>query len=132
QIGRPAEVVDREDVRTGLGRRRHDLRRVDLNKAHSVQCGSKAVYGRGGDAYRRPTARMAQGQRAVVEQGRQTRGERGAVQVERRWFGSGEHSDFGVDDLHAGRCCLVGDGSADDLDDAFLRELLEVGPVLWL
>ena len=67
QVRRAAEVVHREDVRTGLGRRAHDLRGVDLGEPEPVERPPEPGDGRGREPENLAAARMAQRERSMVE-----------------------------------------------------------------
>jgi hypothetical protein len=84
QVSRPAEVVELEHVRAALGRRRDDLRRLDLDETEPVERGAVAGHRSGGDLERGPLPRMAKRDGGEIEQGRQLLLEHGPAELDRR------------------------------------------------
>jgi hypothetical protein len=123
QVGRPAEVVEREDVRAALGRGADDLRRLDLGVAEPVERRAEAGQRCGGDGQTGADARVPQRDGGVVEQRGERRLELAAAHLERRRTGRGaEDGDGGPVQLDAARCLVRGDDGPGHLDDGLRLE----------
>ena len=84
EVAGPAEVVDAEDVRAGLGGGRDDLRRLDLDEAGRVERGAHPRERQRAEPEHRAPLRMAERHRGVVEDVRQLLLELGYSEVDRR------------------------------------------------
>ena len=108
EVAGPAEVVDPEHVRTGLGGRRDDLRRLDLDEAGGVERGADARERERTEAEHRAAAGVAQGDRAVIELIRKLLLQLGHAQVHGRRLGCrDEPAERRVDELHSSGRLLV-------------------------
>ena len=118
QEGAAAEPVDREHVGSALRGGGHDLRREDLREAELVEGRPEPGRRRARDLCDRPSSRVAQGHRGVVEQGRELRGQLRASQLQRRRSrGFGDDHDLGLDHLDARGGLVALDHRSHHLDD---------------
>ena len=87
EVRRPAEVVDLEDVRAGLGGRLDQLGGVHLGEAGRVERGPEPVQAGRRQLPHGAPARVPPGRRGVVEQGRQPGVEGRPPELDRRGVG---------------------------------------------
>ena len=122
EVRRPAEVVDLEDVRAGLGGRLDQLGGVHLGEAVRVERGPEPVQARCRELPHRAPARVPPGRRGLVEQGRQPGVERRAPELDGRGVGRvAEGRDRRRGDLDTAGSLLVRGRRADHLDRRLLR-----------
>ena len=121
EVGRPAEVVDREDVGARLGRRLDELRGLDLGEPETVEGVPEATQAGGGELPLGPLGRVPPADRRVVELRRQPGGESRAPELERRCLGRlGQRRDRRLRDLDAPGRLVVGGDRAGHLDGRLL------------
>ena len=129
EVGGLSEVVEREDVRAALGRRRDDLRRVDLGEPSLIERGAEASDRRGCELEHGAAARVAKRDGSVVEQRRQLLAERRPAQLDRRRLGSRDDADAGIVQLDAAGCGVDVRNLALDVDDGLRLELSDFARV---
>jgi hypothetical protein len=128
QIGRAAEVVEREHVGAALGRCAHDLRGLNLDKVHRLEGSAKSGQRGRRHAKGRPRLRMAQCHRRVIEDGRLLGVEFRMVQIKGgRNPGGGEHRHRGPAHLHTARGLRVRHRRPVDGEDRFAGKFIQRG-----
>ena len=121
EVRRPAEVVDLEDVRAGLGRRGDELGRLDLGEARRVERAPEPAQSRRRELPLRLLGGVPPGDRGVVQQRRQPGVEGGSPQLDgRRRRRLRQRRDHRVGDLDAAGCLGVRGRRADHLDGGLL------------
>ena len=111
-----------------LGRRRDDLRRLDLDESGRVERLAHPCERQRAEPEHRAAAGVAQGDGRVVELERQLFLQLGNPEVDRRRLrGRGDQGERRVDELDAARCLLVELGGALDGEDRLVEPLRDLG-----